>query len=619
MGNTTSTNKTFDEYTKEELVLHINGMSPKKLNITNNLKIQMKDMELDNLKLIPMTIELYKKLETIVPEYKKPEDAPRQPRKKLYYLKPRFSKEQVVTIGGTDISNDDYEYYDIPNPTTPFNSNNFTIEEFNGLFEKNTGKRDFMGITKNMFEHMPAYHKQRFLNSFNDIMANNSPFEHNFSKATYIYKWAKKGDKEDIGSYRQIMAIPNSVSMLHKLMTNRIQNHLLVNRYIDDIIQKGGVSGQKNPIFQQLFKMKQIIKIANHRKDKLAIMFLDITNAFGSVNRNVLYKIMEKYHVDTKFIDYIKTYYETLSFSTKLNNESVENVKWGKGLIQGCPLSMILFVTVINYVIRYLDNKYNQSHGYKIDENNTLLFLAYVDDIAIVCRDTDKLNEVYQELAHIFKQAGFDISIPKSNIMLINHTEEEKSKYSFDNMQHVTKFKYLGQYVNIDGSCTKTYNQIIYMLGASLKRLDEKTVNVDEKYKDFCDYTLPWLERKLKVNYDLSKLQKIKIVSLLNKYVEYKWNKKHDYKLFPILDEILKVDTCDKIVMAIKNITDDECYTNKDDLNITDEMIIDISLYHTPEILNVKYGRMRKDNESEEIVENSNNNFTIDEILREIV
>ena len=42
-------------------------------------------------------------------------------------------------------------------------------------------------------------------------------------------------------------------------------------------------------------------------------MFLDISNAFPSVNIIGLIKLLSKYNVDTKLINYIKSYYDRLS------------------------------------------------------------------------------------------------------------------------------------------------------------------------------------------------------------------------------------------------------------------------------------------------------------------
>ena len=88
------------------------------------------------------------------------------------------------------------------------------------------------------------------------------------------------------------MAIPNILNLFHRILKNRLYDYLMANHYLNKTIQKGGIVGQKYPIFKQFFKIKNVLKDANLKKKSCVVLFLDITDAFGSIKLDRLYQIL---------------------------------------------------------------------------------------------------------------------------------------------------------------------------------------------------------------------------------------------------------------------------------------------------------------------------------------
>ena len=513
-----------DAYSKSELVNYIKLIKSKQINMSDEFLNKMATVELNCTELLPMAIELYKKSIELLGEHKN--IAKKGPsKKKLFFVRPKFTVESVnETLTKTKMI-----------PTTEFitlmlkpafitcmNMTDITLDEYNESFNNTLTKKDMMGITKRLLRDMPVYHKTRFINTFNKLLDNNDKVSKiAVAKGSYVYKQAKSGPKDDISSFRMVQSTPNIVSVFHRILALRLNNYLLANKFMDTTIQKAGTSGTKNPIFEQFYKLKNVIKDAHKKKKSCAVLFLDISNAFGNLSLQQLYKILEFYSVSDKFIQYLKEYYSNLTYYVDLVGTKTEEFKWVDGLIQGCPLSPLLFVLAINYILTFLCKEHLQTCGYQLNDNTNILFTAYMDDICLICRDTDTLNTVFSTLVKLFTMIGLPLNKDKCGLMTVNITKETVNP-AFESFTKLTIVKYLGEYIQNDGSSTETYIQFLRNITAKLIVLDKKNVTNEVKFGIFTSMIVPFVNRKLLMMYDIGKVKKLKIMSIIKPYVE-KW------------------------------------------------------------------------------------------------
>jgi hypothetical protein len=412
-----------------------------------------------------------------------------------------------------------------------------------------------IGISKKMLMYAPNYHKLRLINCYNKYLEGLHDISICFGRSSYIYKDYKNGPKDDINSFREIVTIPTVVSHFHRILSLRINEYLDKNKYFDKTIQKGGVSGIKNSIFEQIYKLKNVIKHA-HKHDKidknieekgneLCILFLDISSAFNNLDRDRVYKILGSYHVDIKFINYLKMYYDNLHFYANTKDWTTELIKWKKGLVQGCPLSPILFVTALNYIFTYLDKKYKEEMGYKINDECKILFMAFVDDVCILTKDMDSLQDMYNKIKFFFECLGLPLNKDKCAIMKIN---SKSHSTGFDDIKIVNSYKYLGEYVSSDGTTIESYSKFISMLGKKLYALDKrKKIDNATKLGIFSKCMLPWIQRKMIIMYDISRQDRLKIAGLIQKYLN-RWNNTDSVKIFTFMTDML-TSTTDKVII----------------------------------------------------------------------
>jgi len=586
-----------DEYTKEQLIQTIQALKTKNINLPENFVNKMKDIELENTELIPMCLELYQNMFSQLGEYiPVKDDGNNKMKKSTFFVRPKFTVDDVKKSIETPVksirSDLDVTILEPCQKVVNMKNEDISPNEFTESFGTTLTKKDMMGITKRILKEMPQYLRIRFTNVYNQILKDKTLINNiSIGRASYVYKVNKHGSTSDINSFRQIVTIPNAVNHLHRILNIRLTNYINSNKMIDTTIQKGGIGGQRFSIFEQYFKIKNVLRHANQNHKPCAVLFLDISNAFGNLDRANLYKILDYYHVDEGFTNYLKEFYSHFEYYVSTGNIKTDTFKWSQGLIQGCSLSPLLFVFALNYVLTYLDKNYKNNHGYDIDGTNKILLTAFMDDICVICKDTDSLEIVYNKLVELLTIIGLPINESKSALMLVNNNLEIKGNIS--KIQKVNTFKYLGEYLSNDGSSTESYVQFLKMVTRKLMAIDRKSMPNSMKYDIFQKCAVPWIQRKTMVMYDISMTTRLKMISIVKPYLE-KWGYVNDTpNLFSNVIPVIN-DSKDEVICQLKDIDFD------DDL----QQNIDISNYVLKEThIKLEYNQINDEFELDEILE----------------
>lgn len=568
------------DFLKEKKFSKLNISNPEYFNSLSNINIYKDDLLL-------FEYELYNSLLEKVGLYKG-ENKKNVLNKKKFYVNPKFNREtyeknndDINNVQDNNIKEDTISFnLAIENPNVAFNYNDISMNEFNETFRDNQSNIDMLGISKSILSDLPQLLKQVVIDKYNEIL--NNPLEakhHNIGKSSLVYKISKKGSLEDTKSFRQVISIPSIVSHLHRIFALRINEHMVRNNYIDTTIQKGGISGIKLGMFEQIIKLKSIIKNANKNKNPLCLTYIDITDAFPSLNIQKLSQVLEKYHFPENLVKYIKRYYEDLTYYVSTREWNSKNIRWNRGLLQGCPMSPILFVTVLNYILKYLESKYKNDCAYEISPNNKVLFLAYMDDIAICCKNMEDSKKIFEELEKILLEFGLKINRTKTAQMIINIENPVNNPVNnpVDNpvdtgINKVTKFKYLGEWIWSNGVSQNSLRMLLYIVRSKLIWMDKSKFTNEQKVLFVTSKLMPIIQKKFAVLYDINLEEKLKVLRIVKYYTE-KWGMENDNEVNILFDinDLLK-DTKDEI---LKNIDfEDNCYQD----NVNDEKVIKMKL-----------------------------------------
>lgn len=498
-------------------------------------------------------------------------------------------------IKQNEVNNNEYhiKYFgDVQNNLNEYiklNTNEITIEEFNDSYRDNSSM-DIYGICKKNLYDLSLYNKVQLIRIFNNILDDPKLISNNcFGKCSFVYKDAKKGPKDEVSSYRTVISMPNTIIYLNRIIALRLNKYLNDNKFIDTTIQKGGVSGLKLGIFEQIIKLKNTIKDANKNNNELCVMFIDIKDAFPSIPISIVCQVMKHYKVDDKIINYVKTYYDELHYYYDTPEWKSDLYKWNKGLLQGCPLSSLLFILVMNYILERINRDF-QDQAYKFSKNDfKILLLAYIDDIAITTKDKQSMILVYEKLKESFEKFNLKINKDKTSYMHIcpnfNNLQDPQT-----DIEQVISYTYLGERLYSNGESIETYNLLLITVKSLLYRIDSN-VNYDnpKKLLYLNKIIIPKIQRKFYIMYDISNEMKEHLLKYVNMFVK-KWNGNSDIvvnlgiskeKLDETTDQVLLNNELidfnneqNNIILNIENIKFE--YSNLNEINLDIEDTQDI-------------------------------------------
>ena len=194
------------------------------------------------------------------------------------------------------------------------------------------------GIPIEFYKEFLEIIKYDLQKTFNETLFENQITPKTWNQAI-ITLIPKKGSTKLLKYWRPISFLCVDYKILTKILANRLK-HIL-----PEIISKEqNCSVPHRTIFNNLFLIRDIIRYTKEKNTHLYLLQIDQEKAFDKIDRNFLFKTMEKMGISPVFINFIKILYKQ-NTSTIINNGFLSpQVSLQRGLRQGCPLSLPLYV-----------------------------------------------------------------------------------------------------------------------------------------------------------------------------------------------------------------------------------------------------------------------------------
>ena len=165
-------------------------------------------------------------------------------------------------------------------------------------------------------------------------------------------------------------------------------------------------------IDQTVHTLRDLIDISNEENIQTAFIFLDQEKAFDRVNHDFLFKTMKSFGFGPGFIGWIQTIYRNASTQVKLNVFFSDKISLLSGVRQGCPLSALLYVLVIEILALQLRLNKNIV-GFTVG-GERIVSTHYVDDAVIIIKQNRCFKEVYKELKQYQAASAAKINLSKT-------------------------------------------------------------------------------------------------------------------------------------------------------------------------------------------------------------
>ena len=165
-------------------------------------------------------------------------------------------------------------------------------------------------------------------------------------------------------------------------------------------------------------KLAAVIRSAKQAKHSLAIAWLDIANAYGSVHHSLIQFSLAHYQAPPEFCRLLQSWCSGLSAAISTDEWSTPPVPLGIGVYQGDPLSVVIFLTVMNTLSDSLHSRADL--GYTLPSSSIRVnHLLYADDACVVSSTPAGCQRLLDLVQRWLEWAKLKAKVPKCHSMAI--------------------------------------------------------------------------------------------------------------------------------------------------------------------------------------------------------
>ena len=289
---------------------------------------------------------------------------------------------------------------------------------------------------------------------FNRIKATGCmPTGWNKGRVTLIHK---SGSREELTNYRPITVIISLSGLFSKLLNHRlsliVESHNLLGE-AQNGFRKDRQMADNN------FILDSILMKSKYLKQNVHLCYVDISKAYDSVNREILWKKLSALGFSGAFLGCIKALYTGDSLVSLVNGLSTRPVYPKRGLRQGCSLSPLLFALYISDLGSALSAS---SEGFLLG-GVTYSGLLFADDIVLVSRSFQGLKSLVSLVQRKCSELRLLINPKKSKIVTPDDVDQlvllDDENQVILALSKVLSYKYLGTDTTLLMSSTGSMKQ----------------------------------------------------------------------------------------------------------------------------------------------------------------
>ena len=239
------------------------------------------------------------------------------------------------------------------------------------------------------------------IDSFNESFdLGHLSYSQNISILSLIFK---KGDPDNIKNYRPISLTNVDYRILAFVLAQRLQN---VIGTIVSCNQTGYIKGRFIGT-----NVRAILDICEYIEDTNSsgiLLQLDFEKAFDSVEWPFLIAVLRKYNFGENFINWIKVLYNKPELCIKNNGYFSNYIEMRRGIRQGCPVSALLFILIIETLAHSLQTE-KSLQGVSVRLNNANLeykCFQYADDINLFLLNEHQIEKALKLIENFSNVAG---------------------------------------------------------------------------------------------------------------------------------------------------------------------------------------------------------------------
>ena len=321
----------------------------------------------------------------------------------------------------------------------------FECQKAVGLMKNNKAPSSD-GLTIEFYKTFWTDIADTLIGSFNEsFKLGHLSFSQNISILSLIFK---KGNTEKLKNYRPISLTNVDYRILAFTLALRLQN--VISTVVSDN-QTGYI--RKRFIGTNVRAILDICDYIEKNNSSGVLLFLDFEKAFDSVEWPFLISVLKKFNFVAQFIKWIEVLYNNQKICIK-NNGHISNLfSIHRGIRQGCPVSALLFILIIEVLAHQLQN--NKSlHGVSVKTSNTTTefkSFQYADDVNLFLQDEYEVHKALKVINDFSDMAGPKLNISKTEGILLGNLRDKAESITINTVKWTQNpVKCLGIYIGND-------------------------------------------------------------------------------------------------------------------------------------------------------------------------
>uniref|UniRef100_A0A5F8G576 RNA-directed DNA polymerase n=1 Tax=Monodelphis domestica TaxID=13616 RepID=A0A5F8G576_MONDO len=303
--------------------------------------------------------------------------------------------------------------------------------------------------------------------------------------ASIIALYKNKGSRAACDNYSGISLLSTA---------GKILTHVILNRLLSSVSEQNLPESQCGfrPDRSTIGTVRQMQEKCLEQNLSLYIVFIDLTKAFDTVNRDALWVILSKLGCPAKFIKLIQLFHVDMIGEVLSGGETSDCFNISNGMKQGCVLAPVLFNLFFTQVLQHpvMDLDLGVYIKYRLDGSlfdlrrltaktktteRLILEVLFADDCALMAHQENHLQTIVDRFSTATKLFGLTISLSKTEVLFQpapgRPTNQPCITIDGTQLSNVNTFKYLGSTIANDGSLDHEINARIQKASQALGRL----------------------------------------------------------------------------------------------------------------------------------------------------
>ena len=375
-----------------------------------------------------------------------------------------------------------------PSPTSHFNEDPISLEEVVGVIRHTKAKSSPSPndrVSYQVLKRCPSL-VTALLDLYNTCWSSGViPAAWRQGVIRLIPKSSAADNPNDPGNFRFIALTSCIGKVFTTVLKNRWLTYMIDNGYMDTAIQKAFIDGVPGCTEHQ-WKLATIIHEARKKHRSLAVCWLDLANAYGSVHHQLIHFTLNHYHAPSKLTNTVASLYSGLNATITAEGWTTPVVPLEIGVYQGDPFSIVIFNTVMCTLIEAL--KPLQHLGYTLSQSqHPVNLLQYADDTCLVGDGPASCQHLLQSVEKWLQWTGMKAKVPKCHSLGIQASSGKPHDPTLSLGGQSIPFigeapiKFLGSIIQVPLNTNAIRGQLFDKLKKMLQKVDETPVTRQQK------------------------------------------------------------------------------------------------------------------------------------------